>query len=198
MKVAKDRKSSVLASNAVHHRIDSLTSIVALVAVGGSHLLNGAAWLDPVGGLLVSLMVIRAGLGNIKGGIFELVDVGVDDQMKASTRQATQKALDETLKKDVEILDIQGQKAGQNYLMDVELGVPGSWSVAESRVVERDVRRTIGSKVRGVRKVRVRFVAKGQESPDFADEFIVADTGRPSSPEPEVQSAQNHDLNKKP
>lgn len=48
MKIAEERKSSVLASNAVHHRIDSATSIVALIAILGSHIADNVSWLDPV------------------------------------------------------------------------------------------------------------------------------------------------------
>ena len=202
MKIAKERKSSVLASNAVHHRVDSLTSIVALVAIGGSHFFNGATWLDPVGGLIVSLMVIKAGFSNTKSSVYELMDMGVDDEIKKVVRRAATKALNETAFKgmaesfsgsDVEVRDVQGIKAGQNYLMDVELAVPGSWSVQQIRQVEGAVRIRIGSKVRGVRRVRVKFVAKEQEQPDFRDEFIGPDVSPRSSPEPESEELHEHD-----
>ncbi|KAL9103960.1 MAG: hypothetical protein Q9187_008952, partial [Circinaria calcarea] len=184
LKIAKERKSSVLASNAVHHRVDSLTSIVALVAIGGSHFFNGATWLDPVGGLIVSLMVIKAGFSNTVSAIYELMDMGVDDEIKRVVRRSANKALTETAfnnmtesfsGSDVEVRDVQGIKAGQNYLMDIELAVPGSWSVQQIRQIEDAVRIRIGSKVRGVRKVRVKFVAKEQEQPEFKDEFIGPD-----------------------
>lgn len=180
MKIAKERKSSVLASNAVHHRIDSLTSIVALVAIGGSHIFTGTTWLDPVGGLLVSLMVIRAGWGNTGAALLELADVGVDDEIRTSVRQAATKALDDdklAAQSDgvVSVRYVQGVKAGQNYLIDIELVVPGSWTVDEARRTEQLVRDTVGSTVRGVRKVKIRFVPEADVQPSFADEFIGAD-----------------------
>lgn len=200
MKIAKERKSSVLASNAVHHRIDSMTSIVALVAVLGSHLFNHISWLDPVGGLLVSLLVVRAGYANTGSALLELADVGVAEDIKGSVRKAATKALSEhtfTSSKDtgaeVSVQDVQGVKAGQNYLMNVELAVPGDWTVDETREIEDVVRERVGSKVRGVRRVRVRFVAKTEKTPDFADEFIGADVSPRSSPEPEEESHAGHD-----
>lgn len=203
MKIAKERKSSVLASNAVHHRIDSLTSIVALVAIVGSHVLDNVSWLDPVGGLVVSMMVIRAGWGNTGSALLELADVGVAEEIKASVRKTASKALGKdslgsgrVVGNQVEIRDIEGVKAGQNYLMSVELAVPGEWTVQETRVVEDAVRETVGSKVRGVRRVRVRFVAKNDETPDFADEFIIgADVSPRSSPEPDDHLANSHTHN---
>ena len=192
MKIAKERKSSVLASNAVHHRIDSLTSIVALVAIVGSHVLDNVSWLDPVGGLVVSMMVIRAGWGNTGFALLELADVGVAEEIKNSVRKTVSEALGEdfhgsgrVMGTQVKVRDVQGVKAGQNYLMNVELSVPGEWTVQETRFVEEAVRERVGSKIRGVRRVRVRFVANSDEAPAFTDEFIGADVSPRSSPEPD-------------
>ncbi|KAI4285363.1 MAG: hypothetical protein L6R38_000719 [Xanthoria sp. 2 TBL-2021] len=197
MKVAKERKSSVLASNAVHHRIDSLTSIVALVAIAGSHLFAGTTWLDPVGGLIVSFMVVRAGWANTGQALLELADVGVDGEIKNSVRKAANKEINPASRSavfaelpneslvQVEVRDIQGVKAGQNYLMDVELAVPESWTVQQTRILEESVRSRVGSTVRGVRRVKVRIVPLETHSPDFSDEFIAAEVSPRSSPEPE-------------
>ena len=198
MKVAKERKSSVLASNAVHHRIDSLTSIVALVAIVGSHVLDNVSWLDPVGGLLVSMMVIRAGWGNTGSALLELADVGVAEEIKDAVRRTASEALSEgpfgygrVMGNLVEVRDVQGVKAGQNYLMDVELAVQGEWTVQEIRLVEDVVRERLGSKVRGVRRVRVRFVAISDEIPGFTDEFIGSDIYPRGNPEPDHHDHTN-------
>lgn len=182
MKIAKERKSSVLASNAIHHRIDSLTSVVALVAIGGSHILTGTTWLDPVGGLIVSMMVIRAGWGNTGSALLELADVGVDEDTKSSVRNAATKALSQDSSAEgskngalAHIRDVQGVKAGQNYLIDVDLVVPDAWTVQETHRVEDILRKAIGSTVRGVRRVKVRFVPQAKDTPSFTDEFVGPD-----------------------
>lgn len=190
LKVANERKSAVLASNAYHHRVDSLTAFVALLLIVGSNFLNNAQWLDPVGGLVISLMVVQAGFGNTKQALLELADVGVDDEMKDNVRTAAAKALEgiSTVSEPINVRAIQGVKAGQNYLMDVELGVPGTWTVGQTRGVEDVVRQHIGANVRGVKKVRVRFVNNTAEEPDFLDEFISVDsTATPS------EGAHDHD-----
>ena len=196
MKIAKERKSSVLASNAVHHRIDSLTSIVALLTIGGAHIFTDASWLDPVCGLIISGMVIKAGWNNTLTSLLELGDISIDDQVKKAVQRAANKAI----KGDemsgvvgipggdvVEVKDIQGIKSGQNYLVDIELAVPGSWTVDQIREIEEAVRVRVGSKVRGVRRVKVRFISLGNGAEDFADEFIGADVSPRSSPEPEEE-----------
>jgi divalent metal cation (Fe/Co/Zn/Cd) transporter len=196
MKIAKERKSSVLASNAVHHRIDSLTSIVALLTIGGAHIFTDASWLDPVGGLIISGMVIKAGWNNTLTSLLELGDISIDDQVKKAVQRATNKAI----KGDemsgvagipggdvVEVKEVQGIKSGQNYLVDIELAVPGSWTVDQIRDIEEAVRVRVGSKVRGVRRVKVRFISLENGAEDFGDEFIGADVSPRSSPEPEEE-----------
>lgn len=184
MKVAKERKSSVLASNAVHHRVDSLTSIVALFTIGGSYVFQDATWLDPVGGLLISLMVIKAGWGNTVTSLLELADTTVDDEIKKSVQNAATKAL-KALEDGEEVIvrDVQGMKSGQNYLMDIELAVPGAWAITRSRVVEEAIRKTVGEKVRGVKRVKIRFIPAEQAELTFSEEFVSQDTG--ANPEPE-------------
>lgn len=193
MKVARERKSSVLASNAVHHRVDSLTGIVTLFAILGANFLENAAFLDPVGGLLISLLVIRAGWGNTLSALYELADKGIDDEMRLSIRRQVTKGLAVVSEgHEVELRDVTGVKSGQNYLVDLELAVPNMWTVEDVRGVEDAVRTQVGAKVRGVRKVRVRFVPK--EAAETFDEFIPGDVSQKSSPEPEdVEHDHDHD-----
>ncbi|KAF3484007.1 mitochondrial metal transporter [Arthroderma uncinatum] len=189
MKIAKERKSSVLASNAVHHRVDSLTSIVALLTIGGAHVFTDATWLDPVGGLVISIMIIRAGLGNTKTTLLELADAGVEDSMVDSVRKYAARAIAGIPDgAEIELRNIQGVKSGPNYLMEIDLAVPGSWSVARTREIERVIRERVGSRVRGVKRLRVRFTLNTEKELDFAEEFIAPDVSPRSSPEPEAET----------
>jgi divalent metal cation (Fe/Co/Zn/Cd) transporter len=194
MKVAKERKSSVLSSNAIHHRVDSLTGIVTLFAILGANFLHEAAWLDPVGGLLISLLIIKAGWGNTVSALYELADKGIDNEIKTSVRKAVGKSLTNLATgSQVELREIEGVKSGQNYLVDLQLAVPKSWTVEDVREVEEVVREMVGSKVRGVRRVKVRFVPKDDTSPSLFDEFISGDVSPRASPEPEDLDHDDHD-----
>lgn len=191
MKVARERKSSVLASNAVHHRVDSLTGIVTLFAILGANFLSNAAWLDPVGGLLISLMVIRAGWGNTISALYELADRSIDDEVKRSIRRQARKGLETVSEShEVEIREVSGVKSGQNYLVDVEAAVPSMWTINDVQAVEEAIRSQVGNKVRGVRRVRVRFVPKDLDV--VGDEFIPGDVSPKTSPEPESEEDEDH------
>ncbi|KAI1378323.1 cation efflux family-domain-containing protein [Hypoxylon crocopeplum] len=194
MKVARERKSSVLASNAVHHRVDSLTGIVTLAVILGANLVENAAWLDPVGGLLISLMVVKAGAENTISALFELADRSIDDEVKSSVRKHALRIFSSiTEGHEMELRDVTGVKSGQNYLVDLEVAAPSTWTIEDISDAEDKIRTQVGSKVRGVRRVRVRFVPKEVTVHKF-DEFIPGDVSPRSSPEPE-EDEHNHNHN---
>ncbi|OAQ68022.1 cation efflux family protein [Pochonia chlamydosporia 170] len=191
MKVARERKSSVLASNAIHHRVDSLTGIVTLAAILGANVVENAAWLDPVGGLLISIMVVKAGYDNTKEAMYELADRSLDDEVKTNVRKQAHRALANVSEgHEAELRDISGTKSGQNYLVDVELAVPGAWTVDDVKDLEDAVRMQVGSKVRGVRRLRVRFVSRDKAVNEKFDEFI---SGQDALQKPEPEEGENGD-----
>lgn len=201
MKIAKERKSSVLASNAVHHRIDSLTSIVALLTIGGAHVFTDASWLDPVGGIIIAVMVMRAGWGNTMNALLELGDVTIDNEIKEKVQRVANKALkgDNQTKlagvqdgSEIEVREVQGIKSGQNYLIDVELVAPSTFTLQQLNGIEEAVRNRIGAKVRGARRVRVKFVSSEDATSNLTTDFIPADVSPRSSPEPEPEENHNH------
>ncbi|RKF58474.1 Mitochondrial metal transporter 2 [Golovinomyces cichoracearum] len=174
MKIAVIRKSSVLASNAIHHRIDSLTSVVTLFVILGANFLREAHWLDPVGGFIISLLVIKGGWANIMSAIYELVDRGIGEEVKTWIRQNAKKTLGEIRHgSHVELQDVEGLKSGQNYLINLQVAVPPTWSIHTMTEVENELRQALGSKVQGVRRVQVRFVSKEKDTSSFHDEFIL-------------------------
>ena len=141
-------------------------------------------------------MVIRAGWGNTWTALQELADHSIDDEIKGSVRKQAMKVLSgpEAISEghEVEIREISGIKSGQNYLIDLELAVPNAWTVEDVRGVEDAVRTRVGGKVRGVRRVRVRFVPKEVVQAKF-DEYIPGDVSPKTSPEPEDENNHDHD-----
>ncbi|SMQ50038.1 unnamed protein product [Zymoseptoria tritici ST99CH_1A5] len=170
MKIAKDKRSSVLSSNAYHHRVDSLTAFVALFTIVASHFLEGARWLDPVGGLIISGMIVQAGWGNTKSALYELADAGMEDE----AREGAEKAANAVLAgRKEEIRGVQGIKSGQNLMFEVEVAVEKDCSVAKSNEIEVEIREAIAASVRGTKRVNVRFTTK--EEPAFLDQFVASE-----------------------
>ncbi|KAK4050258.1 mitochondrial metal transporter [Microbotryomycetes sp. JL201] len=76
LKVAKEQHSNVLLANAFHHRSDAFGSLVAVGAIGGAWL--GFPVLDPLGGLLVSGMILKQGAEVGLTSLKELTDQVTD------------------------------------------------------------------------------------------------------------------------
>jgi len=169
MKVALDKKSSVLASNAYHHRVDSLTAFVALITICASRFLDHAQWLDPVGGLIISGMIIQAGYGNTKSALLELADVGLEDEVR---HQAEDAILETLQNSEAKFEMLQGIKSGQNFLLEVALSVPETWTLQQMKEVEAVVREDVSKKVKGSKRVTVRFVDQKSATTAFSDEFV--------------------------
>lgn len=75
MRAAKKVDSTALAANAWHHRSDSLTSIAALIGIGGAMLL-GPKWavLDPLAAAIVSIFIVKASFSLMKPAVDELLE----------------------------------------------------------------------------------------------------------------------------
>lgn len=69
-------RSPALVANAWHHRLDAVSSVPALLAVGGAILIPRWAFLDHVGALAVSVLIIYAAVKIIWPGIREFTDAG--------------------------------------------------------------------------------------------------------------------------
>lgn len=130
MKVAKKTGSTVLVANAWHHRIDSLTSIVAVCTIGGSYFL-GLAWLDALGGIAVSSVIIRAGFLNGKAAALELADCvrSVDPSILEAHRAQVQSILAEQIAQskglvsvgDYDVHKVALMPSGPNFVSEIQL-----------------------------------------------------------------------------
>ena len=119
--------------------------------------------------------------------MLELADVGVDDEIKTGVHTAATAALEEQVGKAAEIRGVQGIKSGQNFLIEIEIAAPKSWDLTYANGVEAAVRESVSAKVKGVRRVQIRFVSDEKHEDAFADEFVA---GRLSDGQSEEH---NHD-----
>ncbi|KAL3683822.1 hypothetical protein R1sor_001844 [Riccia sorocarpa] len=82
--IGEKQKSELLKASAWHHRSDAISSVVALIGVGGA--LLGMPLLDPVAGLLVSGMIIKAGMETGYQSLQDLVDIGAPESVLSPIR----------------------------------------------------------------------------------------------------------------
>ena len=79
MRIGVDIRSPALIANAWHHRSDAWSSLVALGGIGGT--LCGLPLLDPVGGVIVAVMITKAGVEMGIDNLSQLTDASVEDDI---------------------------------------------------------------------------------------------------------------------
>ncbi|KAL5983837.1 Photosystem II protein D1 [Asimina triloba] len=103
-------------ANAWHHRADAVSSVVTLIGVGGAVL--GVQFLDPLAGLFVSGMILKAGLESGYQSILELVDAAVPGHLLAPIRETILNV--EGVKG---CHHLRGRRAGSSLYLDVHIEV---------------------------------------------------------------------------
>ncbi|ODQ63734.1 hypothetical protein NADFUDRAFT_53389 [Nadsonia fulvescens var. elongata DSM 6958] len=171
--VAQKSQSSVLFANAWHHRVDCLTSLVAMTTITASNLL-AIDWLDSVGGILVALLIVRAGYKNAKRAMLELLDKNLDHtderyldfQRKAQQVLTTMNGPDVSTngKVNLSLADMTLRPSGSNLntTMVITIG-PGSPSLTLSTLnrLTESIKAALTQDIKGLRSVQITFKEEG-------------------------------------
>ncbi|RDB25421.1 Mitochondrial metal transporter 2 [Hypsizygus marmoreus] len=159
--VADEEKSPVLLANAIHHRSDAYSSLVAFFAILGTWFFP-ALPLDPIGGLLVSLVILQQGLGLLGGAWGDLTDAGVSSK----TRHAIERTLKPLLPHSTSsaeasallgIQNLRARRSGSLMFVDLTATVSGSMSVQDASELDAKITRTLKEARKEITEVRVKF-----------------------------------------
>lgn len=134
-----------------------MTSVVALAAIAGGQIYP---FLDPVGGCLVSLLIIRVGYQSGKAACQEIVDRGLDQDVLDTIKTGAETGLGE--KSDISVCDVKGTKSGTYYIVDVEVEAPGTLTVDKFDEIKKTVTEGVKKESKNVKIVRV-FVKARKE-----------------------------------
>ncbi|OSD01335.1 hypothetical protein PYCCODRAFT_1445813 [Trametes coccinea BRFM310] len=169
-RVADEERSPVLLANAVHHRSDGFGSAVALVAILGNWWFPHLA-LDPIGGIIVSILIFKQGWSLLVTAFRQMTDAGVSPRTKAVLLDALQPLVPPSASSPspsplqgtspsadlLRLSDLRAMRTGANMFVDVVAHVPADLSVARAVAVEDRIREALVSARRDVKEVRVRF-----------------------------------------
>ncbi|XP_031114107.1 metal tolerance protein 2 [Ipomoea triloba] len=125
--------SGLMKANAWHHRADAVSSLVALIGVGGSFL--GVKFFDPLAGLVVAGMILRAGLETGYQSVLELVDAAIPSHILEPFRSTILQV--EGVKG---CNHLRGRRAGSFLYLDVNIEVDPFSSVSAAHEVGEFVR----------------------------------------------------------
>ncbi|CAO3643602.1 unnamed protein product [Cunninghamella echinulata] len=159
IKVGKSEHSDVLIANAWHHRSDAFSSVIALVAIVGSHF--GLPVLDPLGGLLVSGLIVQSGASIMKNSVQELMDKGLSKPDIEDIKQVIEKVK----KNEPHLLDfyyIRGRKVGPFKHLDLILHLDPKITIDQAHGIEQNVRSSVKKEVPMVQEILIHLDAEKQ------------------------------------
>lgn len=145
--VGRRVRSPVLLANAWHHRSDALSSVVAVVGIGGSMI--GWRVLDPLAGLLVGLMVAWMGLRISIEALAQLTDTSDYGVMQAAGDAARAVV-------GVEHVDqVRSRTMGGSSLIDLAIRVDPRLSASSAHRLAEEARLAVLKEVPEVSEVLV-------------------------------------------
>lgn len=147
-RVGKKHESPALIADAWHHRSDALSSVASFIGVLGAK--YGIYILDSLGGLIVSLLVIKVGINIFKDCFQELIDVSIHTDEIDKIKQII---LDQVQVKHID--DMRARKHGTQVFIDITICVDPFIDVYEGHEIAEKVESIIKEKIKNVKDVVV-------------------------------------------
>jgi cation diffusion facilitator family transporter len=129
---AKKIDSGALMADAWHHRSDALSSVGALIGIGGARL--GYPIMDSLASLVIFVFIIKAAYDIFKDAVDKMVDHSCDEETEEKMRSCAREH------KDVLTVDmLQTRIFGNKIYVDIEIGVDGNRTLRNAHEIAEEV-----------------------------------------------------------
>lgn len=129
---AKKINSGALMADAWHHRSDALSSIGALIGIGGARL--GFPVLDPIASVIICVFIVKAAYDIFKDAVDKMVDKSCDEETEEKMRQLIKEQTG-VLKVDV----LRTRLFGAKIYVDIEIAADGDITLREGHEIAQVV-----------------------------------------------------------
>ncbi len=164
--VGEQEKSPTLIANAWHHRSDALSSIAALVGIGGA--MAGFPIMDPIAGIVVALMIAKAGVEIMREGVSDLMDTAIEDEELDAIIEAAKE-----IPGVISLHDVRSRRVGGEVLIDLHALVDPECSVTEGHHIGENLRKRLIHKFSDVEDILVHI---DTEEPDGIEPVYPTDS----------------------
>ena len=145
---AKRLRSDALMANAWHHRSDALSSVGALIGIGGARL--GLPVMEPLASLVICLFILKAAYDIFHDATQKMVDHACDEPTEERLRQT---ALSE--EGVLGIKRMRTRQFGSRIYVDLEILADGSQSLTAAHAIAQRVHDRIEAEIPDVKHIMV-------------------------------------------
>lgn len=140
--------SSALMADAWHHRSDALSSIGALIGIGGAML--GFPIMDSVASIVIFFFIAKAAFDIFKDAMDKMVDHSCDEETENAIRESV---LKNSEVKGVDLL--QTRIFGNKIYVDLEISVDGTYTLSKAHDIAEEVHEDIEQNFPKVKHIMV-------------------------------------------
>lgn len=145
---AKRIDSGALMADAWHHRSDALSSVGALIGIGGAML--GFPVMDAVASLVIFVFIAKAAYDIFKDAMDKMVDHSCDEETEKQIHDCVMK------NKEVKGIDMLHTRVfGNKIYVDVEILVDGSYTLKKAHAIAEEVHDNIEQNFPKVKHVMI-------------------------------------------
>jgi len=142
-RLGKQLGSQALITNAWEHRSDVYSSLAAFVGVGGAMLgayfgIGYLVYLDPIAGLVVSVMVLKMGYSLVMEAIHNTMDHVLHQEDAEELLKTVQR-----VKGVIAVDDLRAREHGHYVIVDVKISVNPRITVMEGHDIAKAVKQTL-------------------------------------------------------
>ncbi|WP_454053168.1 cation diffusion facilitator family transporter [Clostridium sp. Marseille-Q7071] len=141
---ARKVKSIAMEADAWHHRSDAISSVGTLIGIAGARM--GFKFLDPIAGIIVSLILIKVGVEFYLKATDQLVDQSADDEVIEQIKEVAT-----SIEGVKEIHDLKTRKFGNKIYVDIEIQVDKRITVEEGHHIASLVHDSIEDTIEDVK-----------------------------------------------
>ncbi|PWL77522.1 MAG: cation transporter [Coriobacteriia bacterium] len=129
---ARAIRSSAFEADAWHHRSDAMSSVGALIGVGGSML--GYPVLDPIASVVICLFILKQGISIIYDALKKMIDTSCGPQFEKEIRGLVDS------EDQVERIDVlRTRMFGDKVYVDMEIAIDGSMQLTDAHAIAERV-----------------------------------------------------------
>ena len=147
-KAARQIDSDALMADAWHHRSDALSSIGALIGIGGARL--GFPILDPIASLVICLFIAKAAYEIFRDAVNKMVDESADEETETALRAC---ALARPGVKGIDRLLT--RKFGSRMYVEMEISVDGAQPLTAAHAIAEGVHNDIEQQFPKVKHIMI-------------------------------------------
>ena len=153
---AKALKSDAMMADAWHHRSDALSSIGALIGIGGARL--GFPILEPIASLVICLMIEKAAVDIFRAAVQKMVDRSCSPETEEAIRAAAAR-----VPGVLGVDKIQTRQFGSRIYVDLEIAVEGSRTLIQAHAIAQQVHDAVEENFEEVKHVMVHVNPAGEK-----------------------------------